>query len=454
MPDPITNTAEMSEEERRRFLLANAAGMNANAHPRPSIPNPNGIPPAPEVTPARTIPEASLSSFGGGPSSFSSAEIPKPKESAWQKIEHGIGKFGNILGNTFIPGAMERIPGTQLNREFEENRRARLASEEARTGLEKAKTWEALNPDTTPKTPFEAFQQNPNDPNVQKWRDLTKPPDTKAELPAEIQAWQKIPGNEKKSVIDYEREKAQAIGEGKPEPQRGAKEQIQQQLNTELAKPAPDQKIIKGLQDRLRTIDPLAEDRLRDAEARAADAAKRSGEKTDLGTREKVLTYFKPAQDADVRLGLMEESMEKALKGDQQAMVNLVANHVAMVLGMPRGKVPRVSHEFFMEAEQAAPILQRAEAHFNKEGYLSGIVLTPDQMKYMVDLGKQTRDKEWESANSSADYIGINPNDRPKSIYKGGGGTGGGGAGNEQPVYRGGQLIGYTVDGKTINRTP
>jgi hypothetical protein len=139
--------------------------------------------------------------------------------------------------------------------------------------------------------------------------------------------------------------------------------------------------------------------------------------KADLATREKVLTYYKPAQDADVRLQLMEKNEQDALKGNQQAMVNLLANHIALTMGLPRGKVPRVNYQMFQEAQESAPILQRAEAHFDKDGYLTGVVLTPEQMHFMVNLGHETRDAEWQSADSSADYIGIGKDDRPKSIY-------------------------------------
>ena len=108
----------------------------------------------------------------------------------------------------------------------------------------------------------------------------------------------------------------------------------------------------------------------------------------------------------------MEKNEQDALKGNQQAMVNLLANHIALTMGLPRGKVPRVSYQMFQEAQQSAPILQRAEAHFDKDGYLTGVVLSPDQMKAMVALAHETRDAEWQSSNSSADYIGIDPNDR------------------------------------------
>jgi len=120
----------------------------------------------------------------------------------------------------------------------------------------------------------------------------------------------------------------------------------------------------------------------------------------------------------------MEKNEQDAAKGNQQAMVNLLANHIALTMGLPRGKVPRVSYQMFQEAQQSAPILQRAEAHFDKDGYLTGVVLSPDQMKAMVALAHETRDAEWQSSNSSADYIGIDPEDRPKSIYQAAGGGG------------------------------
>jgi hypothetical protein len=139
--------------------------------------------------------------------------------------------------------------------------------------------------------------------------------------------------------------------------------------------------------------------------------------KPDLATREKVLTYYDQAQGADTRLTLMENSLPKALKGDQQAMLNIVSNHINMVMGIPRGKVGRVPLQLFKEAQQSSPLLQRIGAKFDDRGLLSGATLTPDQMRQMVELGKETFAAEKVAADSKADYIGIPPNDRPKLVH-------------------------------------
>lgn len=96
---------------------------------------------------------------------------------------------------------------------------------------------------------------------------------------------------------------------------------------------------------------------------------------------------WKPAMDAGLQLQNMRQSYGDALKGNQQAMVNLVSNHVGMTIGSQPGA--RINQEQWMEAMQSAPWLQRVQARFDSQGYLTGVVLSPEQMRQMVTLGEQ-----------------------------------------------------------------
>lgn len=376
------------------------------------------------------------------------------------KIGHVLSRIGNIAGDVVAPATMSLIPGTDLNRRAQEagleTRLGAAKKEESEENLQKAEAFAKMHPELAApgKTPEEMTyadllrQTNPNTGQPYTHEEaLQKIESDKAEAKPDsaTQNAQRITANDTKLRNDPASLKPEERDELAQTQRKEGQAKIPEEIRAKIAEPPVpgDKKYVDGYNDPqyhkdleawIKTYDAaiadtpqakataeqrkFADDMRRQLLQLQKDRVGKGEEKTDLATREKVLTYFKPALDADVRLNLMVESEKKALKdGDQQAMVNLVANHVAMVLGMPRGKVPRVSHEFFNEAIKAAPILQRAEAHFDKEGYLSGIVLTPEQMKFMVDLAKQTREQEWASANSSADYIGVK--DRPVSTYKG-----------------------------------
>lgn len=111
------------------------------------------------------------------------------------------------------------------------------------------------------------------------------------------------------------------------------------------------------------------------------------------------------AREADTRLHVMRENERDALNGNQQAMISLVANHIGMTLGQQKGA--RINQAVWEEAVQSAPWLQRATARFDKEGLLSGVTLSPDQIKQMVELAKQRRDLQWQQAQQTASQWGI-----------------------------------------------
>jgi len=114
----------------------------------------------------------------------------------------------------------------------------------------------------------------------------------------------------------------------------------------------------------------------------------------DHKAAQKVYNDSKKAyQDAVDRSSTMDANLRdinKAKEGgkeNQQAMLSMLANHV----GMTSGSQPkmRMSKAQWDEAKDSVPLLQRIEAKFDKEGYLSGVVLTPEQMDQMVELAHE-----------------------------------------------------------------
>lgn len=136
-------------------------------------------------------------------------------------------------------------------------------------------------------------------------------------------------------------------------------------------------------------------------------------------------------EDAIDRMRTMDDNLrdiaeaKKQGKENQQAMLSLLANHI----GMTSGAQPkmRMSKAQWDEAKDSVPYLQRVEAHFDSDGYLSGVVLTPEQMEQMVALAHDKAGILQEHVNrvekEYADDLGAKT---PKSVQlpKGGKGAG------------------------------
>lgn len=103
-----------------------------------------------------------------------------------------------------------------------------------------------------------------------------------------------------------------------------------------------------------------------------------------------VITADTNYQAAIDRAVTMDKNVEAARGGDQQAMLSLVANHIGMTLGGVQGA--KVSRALWDEAVGSVPWLDKMEAKWSPDGYLSGVTLTPDQMKQMVQLAHQKVD--------------------------------------------------------------
>jgi hypothetical protein len=85
------------------------------------------------------------------------------------------------------------------------------------------------------------------------------------------------------------------------------------------------------------------------------------------------------------RMMTMDKASAEAKQGNQQAMLALLTSHIGMTLGAQKGA--RITQAVFDEAVASAPWLATKQARFDKNGYLSGVVLTPTQIDQMVTLG-------------------------------------------------------------------
>jgi len=100
-------------------------------------------------------------------------------------------------------------------------------------------------------------------------------------------------------------------------------------------------------------------------------------------------TAQRRAQIMDQSLADVQAAAAEGKPADQQAMLNILANHVLMTTGAGEKGATRATQAMFKEAQASAPWLQRVKAKFDKNGYLTGVTLTPDQMENMVALAHE-----------------------------------------------------------------
>jgi hypothetical protein len=119
------------------------------------------------------------------------------------------------------------------------------------------------------------------------------------------------------------------------------------------------------------------------ARVRAAVAANKA--KAIPGPVAKSFDDFETSQS---RYDVMMNSYNEASRdpGNQQAMLNLLANHLGMTMGLQKGA--RLNQAIIDEAKRSGYLDERVEAHFGPDGYMTGVVLTPRQMSQMVELAK------------------------------------------------------------------
>lgn len=138
-------------------------------------------------------------------------------------------------------------------------------------------------------------------------------------------------------------------------------------------------------------------------------------DKQESELKDKVLKSYTPAQDSAKRFNIMTQNYEDAVKNnDQQAMLSLLAKHIGMTMGTEKGS--RMTKDVIQEAIQSRPWLQGIESKFDsKTGLLSGVTLTPTQMRQMVELGKNKFTEDLGEARNSAGYLGAK-DDGPKRV--------------------------------------
>jgi hypothetical protein len=100
------------------------------------------------------------------------------------------------------------------------------------------------------------------------------------------------------------------------------------------------------------------------------------------------------------RYKIMQEALPKALKGDQQAMINLLYNHIGMTTGLQKGG--RITQPIIDEAQNSAPVvatlLKRIGVGNEFEmspTLLRGVVIDPQTMHNMIGLAEDRTNQDY-----------------------------------------------------------
>jgi len=136
------------------------------------------------------------------------------------------------------------------------------------------------------------------------------------------------------------------------------------------------------------------------------DLGQDKGSKSEnIKARQEVAKIYADPMASAERYNVMTDSLDAALKNhDQQAMLNLLTNHIGMTMGLQKGA--RITQAILQEAQQSQAWLANVKAKFDKDGYLSGVTLGPEQMKSMFNLARGRFSQDAVKARSLAKYAG------------------------------------------------
>jgi hypothetical protein len=334
-----------------------------------------------------------------------SFENPSQPQGFWQKLGHVASQVGNVAGNALVPHVMERIPGTQANNEIQHDQRVKelaglqgqdradenAASENtlraAQTGEAQARTegQQQKNDEPAPAPEEPSLAQgyaHAVNKAISEGRDPSTDPVVQHIADA-ITSLQKQPtAKEDSPTVGLQKKIVEAENQGN---QADAAKYRQQ----------------------LKDLNPLGEQRMQFTIAQAGEREGKADTKGDHALKTEVLKAYQPTLDSAERMNVMTESYEKAVRDhDQQAMLNLLANHLGMTMGLQKGA--RMNKDIIQEAQHSQPWLQGMKAKFSDDGYLSGVTLSPNQMHQMVELGQSRFAEDAKKSGATARYLGAN----------------------------------------------
>ncbi len=102
---------------------------------------------------------------------------------------------------------------------------------------------------------------------------------------------------------------------------------------------------------------------------------------------------------------------------NQQAQLALLANHILMTTHQ-QGSSMRPTKQLFDEASASQPWLDKIQKTWDADGYLSGVVLTPEQVRQMVDLAPVMVNGDLQALTTMKQKLADQLNPQPASTGK------------------------------------
>lgn len=321
---------------------------------------------------------------------ISKYDNPEKPHGFWGKTGHVLSTIGNIAGDIFAPSTMMLIPGTQMHSAMEQRGRVRELGQ-----LE--------NQDRADET---AFNQGQNEQSESRLRDsqgreaearadaLENPQPTFQHLETDQGIFAFDPKTRQLVPLTFN---GQPLMPKQPAPKElSAENDLKNQILA--AEQKGDMPTVKKLQQQLKDLNPQAEQRF-------SFQIGSAGDKQDTAQKAQVFKVYQPVMDSAERFNVMADAYEKAIKDhDQQAMLNLLYNHMGMTMGLQKGA--RMTQDLIREAQQSQPWLQGIKAKFDNQGYLSGVTLSPQQMRQMVGLAQNRFGEDAKKAGGEARFLG------------------------------------------------
>lgn len=459
-PSPTDGTAIAQEILKRKALQPQQPQMPEA--PAPASPAPAAQPPAPAMTQlAAPSKVRGLGPLPGSPEGNNAAKLQTLQNSPsgiGAIAEHpGLGhhiaghalQIADAIGSAFFPAIAAGIPGTQLHHNMlvhqaagsvARDQQAAAAQDEqgykqAQTAHTQAQTEAITNPPPVPDeygppiaTDSGFVQPNkskgegrPVTVNGQPVKPAVKPPTTEFSLwmqqnpKGTAEDWLKLqaenrPTKEGEQPVGEEHAAAlnkgfqdrwQVLHPGQPLPEHF------------MLKPGDTHQHMQDIDKVLESVERATGTKEQNAisnglrQSMMAIAASNRQEKNDTTTRNAAYKAYQPSLDSAERFNVMAKNYEDAIKNhDQQAMLSLLANHLGMTMGLQKGA--RLTKDIIHEAEHSVPWLQGIRAKFDSNGYLSGVTLTPQQMRSMVDLGRERFKEDLTKSRNEANYLGAN----------------------------------------------
>jgi hypothetical protein len=343
------------------------------------------------------------------------------------KILHGLATAGNIAGDIVAPATMANIPGTQMNTRIQsagnmkQLAAANATEAKANPAIKIGTTNDEqtmndllhgnnggprLDPQGVPYTSMSANQAIAQGHQDVKPEDQGKTPVGDAGV---TQHGQQLKTLEQGMTPEQATAFDAAYGVQPTDSNAIATKRLEDgKASAQLSGAERDRKIAR---------DTAASNLTGQREIAAATRATAEGHKNkaeDVAARKEVAKIYGDSQTSAERTNIMTKNFTDALPAsdprhtgagnDQQAMLSLLANHLGMTMGLQKGA--RLTQTIIDEAAKSQPWLSRMGAKYDKDGYLSGLTLGPDQMASMVHLARERYKEDTVKARNTAKYAG------------------------------------------------